>query len=234
MESSKDLQPSARSHDFSVENLMFLSTLQLAQSQYCFFKKADGAKMSSQVMAKISKQLYSFFADTEKYAKTSPVLKKSAHLQTIGFYKSYYHGLAVYHKGMELRAEAEGKGEGMGISGAMIAWAMKLLGASAKLADSATASAVETRLGTMKVEYEELQLQMKNVYYESNSSQKDAEAVAIDSKNFTLYRSIEADLSAEYAHASAYACFQPMAVRQLEGELQTQANEIMNKNIEQI
>ena len=29
-ESSKDLQPSCRSHDFSVENLSFLSTLQLA------------------------------------------------------------------------------------------------------------------------------------------------------------------------------------------------------------
>ncbi len=127
MESSKDLQPSARSHDFSVENLMFLSTLQLAQSQYCFFKKADNAKMSSAVLAKISNQLQSFFSDTERYAKSSPVLKKSAHLGTIGFYKSYYLGLAHYHKGMELRTIAEGNGEGMGIAGGVIAHSMALL-----------------------------------------------------------------------------------------------------------
>lgn len=56
-ESSKDLQASTRTHDFTAENLLFLSTLQLAQSQYCFFKKADTAKMSPTVMTKICNQL---------------------------------------------------------------------------------------------------------------------------------------------------------------------------------
>jgi len=60
---------------------------------------------------------------------------------------------------------------------------------------------------------------MKNVYYESDSPVKDVEAVTFESKNFTLYRSIEMDLKASYEHAELYSCFQPMAVRQLEQEL---------------
>jgi len=60
---------------------------------------------------------------------------------------------------------------------------------------------------------------MKNVYYETNISAKEVEAITFESKNFTLYRSIETDLNAVYPSAEAYACFQPMAVRQLEQEL---------------
>jgi hypothetical protein len=51
------LAPSSRSHDFTVENLLFHSTIQLAQSQYCFFKKAEGNNMSPAIMTKITYQL---------------------------------------------------------------------------------------------------------------------------------------------------------------------------------
>ena len=107
-------------------------------------------------MAKISNQLKTFFEETERYAKASPVLKKSAHLKNISFYKNYYRGLSFYHKGMEKRKEAEGKGEGMSIAGGLIKYSMGLLGTAKKLADTSTAGAVDTRLATISEEYEEL------------------------------------------------------------------------------
>jgi len=79
-------------------------------------------------------------------------------LGTIGFYKNYYRGLAYYQKGMEKKAEAEGKGEGMGVAGGVIKFSMALLEAAKKQADSSTSSAVDSRLATIKEEYEELQL----------------------------------------------------------------------------
>jgi programmed cell death 6-interacting protein len=54
---SDSLSPSCRSHDFTVENLLYFSTIQLAQSQYCFFKKAESGKMSGGILAKITNQL---------------------------------------------------------------------------------------------------------------------------------------------------------------------------------
>ena len=58
------------------------------------------------------------------------------------------------------------------------------------------------------------------------------EKLTFESKNFTLYRSIEPQLQAEYLHAEKFGCFTPIAVRQLEGELFTKANEISNRNID--
>lgn len=194
-ESSKSLSPSTRSHDFSVENLLFLSTLQLAQSQYCFFKKADNAKMSAAMMAKITNQLKTFFEDTERYARSSPVLKKGTYLPTIAFYKSYYQALAFYHKGMEAKDDVKNKGEGMGIAGGLLKKSLALIETAGKLAESSTRDACAAKKAAFTAEYEEICLQNKNVYFEKDASDKELESIAFESKNFTLYRSIEAQLT---------------------------------------
>lgn len=76
---------------------------------------------------------------------------------------------------------------------------------------------------------------MKNVYYESDADWTVVEKIEIESKNFTIYRSIEDLLQPEkYQFADRFACFTPTAVWQLEGELFTRANEMMNWNIDQI
>jgi hypothetical protein len=146
--------------------------------------------MSPAVVAKISNQLKSFFEDSERYARSSPVLKKSAHLTQISFYKNYYRAISYYNKGLEMKKTAEEKGEGMGLAAGLVSFAMKLLTAAGKTADSSTQGAIETRMTTLKAEYEEMSLVMKNVYYESDASLKDVEAVPFESKNFTVYRSI--------------------------------------------
>lgn len=72
------LPPSCRSFDFTIENLQYNSTIQLAQSQYCFFKKAEAASMSPAILAKITFQLKSFFDEAASYLK----IKKSASKDT--------------------------------------------------------------------------------------------------------------------------------------------------------
>ena len=163
--------------------------------------------MSCAMVAKIAYQLKSFFEDTEKYARSSPVLKKSAHLSTITFYKNYYRGLAYFNKGMELKKAAEDKGSEMGLAGGMIKMSMQLMKAAEKSADSGTRGAIGVRLKQFKDEYDEIQLQLKNVYYESDASEKELEGVSWECKNFTLYRSLESSLDAKYKNSEAFEIF---------------------------
>jgi len=65
---------------------MYFSTIQLAQSQYCFFKKAESGSMSGAILAKITYQLKSFFDDASKYCKASKVLSKGGYLTNTLFY----------------------------------------------------------------------------------------------------------------------------------------------------
>lgn len=75
---------------------------------------------------------------------------------------------------------------------------------------------------------------MKNVYYETDADRGTVEKLVLESKNFTQYRSIESQLQEAYPQAEKFSCFTPIAVRQLEGELFTKANEYTNKFIEVI
>lgn len=87
-----------------------------------------------------------------------------------------------------MRAFAKEKGEGMGLAGGIIKYAINLLNGALKLAaDSGTQTACKTRLKTFKDEYDEVALEMKNVYYETDSDSSAVEKVEIESKNFTLY-----------------------------------------------
>lgn len=109
---SETLPPSCRSHDFTVENLMYLSTIQLAQSQYCFFKMAESKNMSAAMCAKITFQLKSFFDDSAKYCFASKVLSKGGYLTNTQFYCQYYNAIAHYYKGQELKDAAGEAGSG--------------------------------------------------------------------------------------------------------------------------
>ena len=141
---SETLAPSCRSHDFTVENLMYQSTIQLAQSQYCFFKKAESNNMSAAILAKITQQLKGFFDDAAKYWQTSKTLKKGGYLTNTMFYCSYYNAVAHYYKGIEIKDGAEEAGSGMGLAEGHLKYAIKLL-ESADTYDSRTKSALAAR-----------------------------------------------------------------------------------------
>lgn len=66
--------------------------------------------MSPAMLAKISNQLFTFFEDTEWYARSSSVLKKLPQMDQIQFYKEYYRGISYFNKGMELKKTAEDNG----------------------------------------------------------------------------------------------------------------------------
>lgn len=230
---TKNLQPSVRSHDFSIENLTFLSTLQLSQSQYCFYKKASGAKMSDDVMAKITKQLSVFFEDTEKAAQSSNILVKSPNMTTISFYRYYYSGLAHYHKGLAQAKIAEEDGESMGLAAGFIQQGLTFMATASSKSTSGTKSACQTRTKEMTEAFKDLKMKAEKIYYKEVAGEKEVKATPIEAKNFTMFRSIESELACEgYEHKEAFAVFQPMQVRQLESELMTKANELINKNID--
>jgi programmed cell death 6-interacting protein len=228
---SEPLPPSCRSHDFTVENLMYLSTIQLAQSQYCFFKKAESNNMSGAILAKITWQLKSFFDEAAKYCSASKVLAKGGYLTNTYFYCAYYKAIAHYYKGLEIKDGAQEEGSGMGLAEGHLKYALSLLN-GATTYDSRTKAALSERSKTIEKDYVEVQKINKNVYYEGCKSEKDLEK--IDSKNFTLHRSIEVKLTEEYPGSENFEIFLPMEVRKLEGEFQQQANSIINQHFESL
>jgi hypothetical protein len=223
------LSPSSRSHDFTVENLLFHSTIQLAQSQYCFFKKAEAGGMSAAIMAKITYQLKTFFEEASNYCKASKVLAKGGYLTNTQFYVTYYEAIANYYKGVEIKEGAEEQGSGMGMAEGYLKYSMSLLDGAVTY-DTRTKNALKDRIATVEAEYKKVKEINKNVYYEGCKDKKDL--TKIESKNFTLHRSIETRLEAEYGGAENFEIFLPMEVRKLEGEFQQMANKIINQNFD--
>jgi programmed cell death 6-interacting protein len=208
---------------------MFHSTIQLAQSQYCFFKKAETNNMSGGICAKITYQLKSFFEEAEKYCKASKTLAKGGYLANTRFYVTYYNAIAHYYKGLEYKDNAEEQGGGMGFAEGHLKYALSELENVATY-DSKTKDALKQRKKVIEAEYESVKEINKNVYYEGCKAQKDLEK--IESKNFTLHRSIEVKLNEEFEGAENFEIFLPMEVRKLEGEFQQEANKIINTNLE--
>lgn len=65
------LNSDLRGLDFRADNLKRLMALQLAQSQYCFFKKAELAEMKPGLISKVAKQVHDYFRDADCHAKTA-------------------------------------------------------------------------------------------------------------------------------------------------------------------
>lgn len=57
--------------DFRSDNLRRLIALQLAQSQYCFFKKTEIAEMKPGIISKVCKQVHLYFVEAEGYVQGS-------------------------------------------------------------------------------------------------------------------------------------------------------------------
>ncbi|CAI2387221.1 unnamed protein product [Moneuplotes crassus] len=223
------LKPSERSHDFTVENLMFNSTIQLAQSQYCFFKKAESASMNPGVCAKIAYQLKTFFEEAANYCKPSKVLKKGGFLSNTEFYITYYEAIAHYFKGREIKDGAEDNGGGMGKAEGHLKFALALIN-KASTNNPRTESALKDRKKNIKKEYEDAKEINKNVYYEGCASLDELDK--IESKNYTLHRSIQVKLDSEFPGGENFEVFLPMGVRKLEAEFHQEANQIINQNVE--
>lgn len=59
---SESLDSHMRGIDFRTDNLARLVAIELAQSQYCFFKKAELAGMKSELIAKVARQTWYYFS----------------------------------------------------------------------------------------------------------------------------------------------------------------------------
>lgn len=99
------------------------------------------------MLCKIANQLKTFFEETEKYARSSAVLRKLPSMDQIVFYRDYYRAITYFNKGQELRKVAEDAGAGMGLAGGTIKFAIGILQQAEKMAkDSGTKSACLTRM----------------------------------------------------------------------------------------
>lgn len=67
IETLETLDSELRGIDFRADNLRRLKCLQLAQSQYCFFKKAELSEMKPGLISKVAKQTQKYFCDSEEY-----------------------------------------------------------------------------------------------------------------------------------------------------------------------
>lgn len=145
------------------------------------------------------------------------------------FYLSYYNAIAHYYKGMELKARAEDEGSGMGLAEGHLKYALDQLEAI-NPSDSGLKASIKNRIKAVEAEYIKVKEINKNVYYECCKSEKELEK--IESKNFTLHRSIQMKLEEDYPGSENFEVFLPMEVRKLEGEFMQQANKIISQYLE--
>lgn len=130
---------------------------------------------------------------------------------------------------MEIKGRAEEEGSGMGLAEGHLKYALSQLNECPTF-DSSTKDALKQRIKTVEDAYQSVKEINKNVFYEGCKAEKDLEK--IESKNFTLQRSILLKLEADYPGAENFEVFVPMEVRKLEGEFQQQANKIINQYLE--
>lgn len=221
-----DLPPSCRSHDFTAENLLYCSTVALAQSQYCFYKKAEQAGMGEGIMAKITNQLRHFFKDCQKYAKLSPTLVKAKTGEKMDFYVQYYYAMALFYKGTDMMNKADKDGEGMGAATAFLKGAKGLLEKKVCGFDTASKEAVKSKLELATKHFETAEDLNKNVYYEAVKLPEGGDG--LECKNFTQYRSFKEDLMEPFPNEALYDIFIPIEVKKLEGEFHVLANKEIN------
>lgn len=185
--------------------------------------------MKAAICAKITYQLKCFFEEAGNYCKASKVLSKCGFLANTRFYITYYDAIAHYFKGREFKDNAEENGGGMGNAEGHLVLAMNKLSAAVTY-DARTKDALKQRKEMIENEYEDVKTINKNVYYEGCTPER--ELAKIESKNFTLHRSILPKLEEAFAGAENFEVFLPMEVRKLEGEFQQEANKIINQNME--
>lgn len=145
------------------------------------------------------------------------------------FYCCYYNAIAHYYKGLEIKERAEDEGSGMGLAEAHLKYALSQLNECPTF-DSRTKDSLKERIKLVQEAYEKVQEINKRVYYEGCKAEKDLEK--IDSKNFTLHRSIQVKLEDDFPGAENFEVFLPTEVRKLEGEFQQKANKIINQSLE--
>jgi len=145
------------------------------------------------------------------------------------FYITYYEAIAHYFKGREYKDSAEESGGGMGNAEGHLALALAKL-ESVSTYDARTKDALKQRKEQIENEYEDVKKINSNVYYEGCTPAK--ELAKIESKNFTMHRSMEQKLEEPFVGAEKFEVFLPMEVRKLEGEFQQEANKIINQNLE--
>lgn len=191
--------------------------------------------MSPAILAKITYQLKSFFDEASNYLNIkksgSKDTSKAALITNIQFYCTYYNAIAHYYKGMEIKDRAEEEGSGMGLAEGHLKYSLSQLN-SCPTFDSNTKDALKQRIKTVEDAYQNVKEINKNVYYEACKPEKELEK--IESKNFTLQRSILLKLEADYPGAENFEVFVPMEVRKLEGEFQQQANKVINQYLEML
>jgi len=68
-------------------------------------------------------------------------------------------------------------------------------------------------MNSVKESYNDTVMQAKQVYYEQEAGADAIQKLEFESKNFTIYRSIENDLNAPYKYEDKFNCFTPAAVR---------------------
>jgi hypothetical protein len=198
----ENLDSKLRGVDFRSDNLKRLQALQLAQSQYCFFKKAVMAEMKDGLICQLSRGVYKFFAEADGYVQGSlknslekycnyPITTTKCYVETYGAISNLYRAKEIFSTLSE-----DGSGSGLAIGHCMKA--SRIL-SSIKSDNESVQESVGKRLEESEILRVKLIEINNNVYMEAIKSE--SFLPEIEEKIFAIARSMEDALTKEYTQS---------------------------------
>ncbi|CAI2383258.1 unnamed protein product [Moneuplotes crassus] len=199
---AKNIDPGLRGVDFRLDNLNRLILIELAHSQYCFFKKAELTECKPKLIARIARQTWRYFHNANILVKGTLKLELEKYcnypLNTIKGYAQIYDGISIMYTAKYLFPKIkQGKTKFSDVYGYCIEASRILSGVS--FDNDQVMDGVNIRLQENEVLRKELG-QMNDLIYHEIPTKAD-KLPPIELKNYAVLRSLEDELNKEFIGA---------------------------------
>jgi len=199
------LSQELRGIDFRFDNLKRLVALELAQSQYWFFKKAELSGMKPGLVSKLARHVWVYFIEAEGYVSGTLKLEYEKFwpylIKLTSVYTQCYDAISHMYKAKEMLSTIKEDGSGAGILLGHLTVSSRIL-SSLKTVNEAVQQNIQTRLDESEVLREEATSMNDNIYHDTIIREKDLPK--LESKNFAVLRSIEEEINENFSKRMSF------------------------------
>lgn len=197
------IDPKERGIDFRPDNLDRLVQIELAHSQFCFFKKAELTNCSSDLISRVARQTWSYFHTANTVVKGSLKVELEKYcnypLKTIKSYAEIYDGISYMYRAKYLfhKLEKENPPKFSDVLGYATESARILT--SVDFDNEAVMESVQKRIEDNETTRKELNRRNDLLFHEDPT--KIEHLPTIEFKNYAMLRSLEQELNQEFKGA---------------------------------
>jgi hypothetical protein len=189
-----------RGIDFRGDNLKRLIALELGQSQFLFFKKAELSGMKPGLISKLIRQTWIYFTEAEGYVTGTLKLEYEKYcpylIKLTSVYTHSYNAVSHLYKAKELHALVKKSGNGVGTALGHWTVASRIL-SSLKTVNEVVQQNIQKRLEEAEA-LRSLLIDLNQSVYNEPAVSEDS-LPKLESKNFAILRSMENEISENFS-----------------------------------